>query len=464
MTKEPTKYEEWLTTIANTRLIYNTIDELEDMLDNHSIHNNGIKRCFTTQQKLRSAFRDLKVEVEMMTDGIINLERVLMHYQRAWIFFRENLYRRANPEQIAIELLSYCYPPYIREGIGARRRAIYEQVVEKNINVSFLLLMLTKVIPGYDSRDGDVIDMPTQYERVMKLLESYTGTGTIFNLLPAITRAREEKNKSRIMLLYHVAQILDIYESYADAGNLYDTSNDAKSSRYNLDIVGFWNECDGKLLNTDFWQIEDAIEYGTYFMTHWHKDADDRVTGIRYTLFLMEGIDGNLVYYLLHPEAINHHMKGLTYGDTDQVWYQTEFLEDKPDVLPLQRVMFSGVWPLKINLTRCTSEDVLSQYNRWINHDCEIVKPYANLEYEFHPNIYAITHEHIYIPTDREGEYYKIPKSEHEGLDRIQLFDNVGTMSMNGKTYLAFDELMLYIETSKKEMERYKIERVNCID
>ena len=83
MLQESIKYDEWLTTIANTRFIYNTIDELEDMLDNHSIHSNGIKRCFTTKQKLRSAFRDLKVEVELMTDGIMNLDRVITQYQRA---------------------------------------------------------------------------------------------------------------------------------------------------------------------------------------------------------------------------------------------------------------------------------------------------------------------------------------------------------------------------------------------
>ena len=53
MQKDSNKYEEWLVTIANARLIYNTMDELEEMLDNHSIHNNGIKRSFPTQQKKR---------------------------------------------------------------------------------------------------------------------------------------------------------------------------------------------------------------------------------------------------------------------------------------------------------------------------------------------------------------------------------------------------------------------------
>ena len=464
MIQEPTKYEEWLTTIANTRLIYNTMDELEDMLDNNSIHNNGIKRCFTSQQKMRSAYRDLKVEVDLMTDGILNLDRVLLHYQKAWSFFHDNLYRRANPEQVAIELLSFCYPPFIRKGIGAKRAAIYQQIIEQNINIPFLLLLLMKSIPGYDSKEGDANDVPLQFERITALLERFTGNDAVFSVLPAITRAREETNKSRLMLLFHVSQILDTYESYADTANIYDTADDIKACHVNLDIVGYWNECGGELHYTDFWQIEDAINYGTYLMTHWHKDADNRLTGIRYTLFIIEGADGRLVYYMLHPEAIKRRMKGLPYEDADQVWYKTDWLDDCPNELPLHRLMYSSAWQSDIHLTRCTEPKVISQYERWLNTGCEIVKPYRHLEYEFRPNLYAVTQTHLYIPSENEGEYYKVPRNAYDGFERIQIDDNVGTMQMNSKTFLAFDELMLYIGTTKKELQKYKIERVNGIE
>ena len=464
MIQEPTKYEEWLTTIANTRLIYNTMDELEDMLDNNSIHNNGIKRCFTSQQKMRSAYRDLKVEVELMTHGIVNLDRVILHYQKAWNFFHDNLYRRTNPEQVAIELLSFCYPPFIRKGIGAKRAAIYQQIIEQNINIPFLLLLLMKSIPGYDSKEGDANDVPLQFERITALLERFTGNDPVFSVLPAITRAREETNKSRLMLLFHVSKILDTYESYADTANIYDTADDIKACHVNLDIVGYWNECGGELHYTDFWQIEDAINYGTYFMTHWHKDADNRLTGIRYTLFIIEGADGRLVYYMLHPEAIKRRMKGLHYEDADQVWYKTDWLDDFPNEIPLHRLMYSAVWQQDIHLTRCTEPKVISQYERWLNNGCEIVKPYRHLEYEFRPNLYAVTQTHLYIPSENEGEYYKVPRNAYDGFERIQIDDNVGTMQMNSKTFLAFDELMLYIGTTKKELQKYKIERVNGIE
>lgn len=464
MMQEPAKYEEWLTTIANTRLIYNTMDELENMLDNYSIHNNGIKRCFSSQQKMRSVFRDLKVEVELMTDGTVNLDSVLLHYKKAWNFFRDNLYRRTNPEQVAIELLSFCYPPYIRTGIGAKRTAIYQQVIEQNINVPFLVLLLMKSIPGYDSKDGDANDMPMQFERIMTLLQNFTGNDSEFSVLPSITRAREEINKSRLMLLFHVSQILDTYESYADKANIYDTVNDVKASQVNLDIVGYWNECGGGLNNTRFWQIEDALNYGTYFMTHWYKQSGNRLTGIRYTLFINEGADGGLIYYMLHPEAIKHRMKGLPYEDSDQVWYKTDWLDECPNQLPLHRLMYSAVWQQDIHLTRCTEENVVSLYDRWLDKECEIIKPFQHLEYDFHPNLYAVTQNHLYIPSENEGEFYKVPKDAHEGFDRIQIGDNVGTMQMNGKTLLAFDELMLYIDTNKKELQKYNIERVNCIE
>lgn len=463
MIQESPKYEEWLTTIANTRFIYNTMDEFEDMLDNHSIHSNGIKRCFFTKQKLRSAFRDLKVEVENMTDYMVNLDRVLIHYQRAWLFFRENLHRRTNPEQVALDILSYCYPPYIENSSGTKRNAIFKKIKEHEINVPFLILMLIKVIPGYDSKEGDAVDMPKQYEMIMELLEKFTGNSTMFTTLPVITKARENPNKSRLMLLFHVSQILDTYESYAEQGNMYEMSNDIKANRINLDIAGYWNEHNGELQSTNFWQIENARDDGTYFVTQWRKNAENQVVGIRYPLFITEGTDGNLVYYMLHPEAIKHRMKGQKYGDADHVWYKTEFLDKFPDTLPLQRMLYSSVWPQKINLTRCTDEEVTAVYDRWLLKTCVIVKPYQHLEYYFTPGIYAITQEHIYIRSENEGEYYKVPRSACNGFERIQITDNVGIMTMNGRVYLAFDEFLLYISTQRKELQRYNIERVNCI-
>ncbi len=464
MIQETAKYEEWLTTIANTRLIYNTMDELEYMLDNHSIHNNGIRRCFITPQRMRSTFRDLKVEVELMTDGTINLNNLLIQYQQAWTFYHDNLYRRINLKQIAQEILTYTYPPFKSKGITAKKTAIYQQIKNQHLNIPLLILLLMKAIPGYDSKGGDVFDMPLQFDRIISLLNDFVENECPFSLQPVIAMAKEEPNKSRLMLIYHVCRILDTYKSYTAPDNLYYVANNLKEERINLDIVGFWNECGGDLLNTEFWQIEDALEYGTYFMTHWHKDADNRLTSIRYTLFLNESTDGRIFYYILHPKAIKHRMKGLKYTEADQVFYQTEMLDGKPSELPLYRLLFSTIWPQKIHLTRCTKSEVLSQYENWLYHECEIIKPFQHLEYEFHPNIYAITQTHLYIPTSEEHEYYKIPLSAYEGFEHIKITDNAGIMTMNGKSYLAIDEFLLYIPITKKELQKYHIERVNSIE
>ena len=65
------------------------------------------------QARLRSVFRDLKVEAALMTDSIVDLDQILMHYKRAWNFYKNNLSRRKEPMKIALELLRYCYPPYL---------------------------------------------------------------------------------------------------------------------------------------------------------------------------------------------------------------------------------------------------------------------------------------------------------------------------------------------------------------
>lgn len=463
ITEEQNKYEEWLTTIANTRLLFNTVEELENYLDNHSIHSNGIKRSFVGQARLRSVFRDLKVEVALMTDGIADLDRILVHYKRTWNFYKTNLSRRNDPSQIALELLRYYYPPYHTEGLGKKKVMIFEEVTNLDINIPFLILMLLKIIPGYDSKEGDVVNISHQFEQAMELMEQFSDGSTIFSILPSITKARGEKNKTRFMLLYHISQILDTYESFIGSDNMYVTSSELKASSIDLELDGYWNECEGKLLYTDFWQIEHALNAGSYFATKWHKDSTGTLIGTRYTFFLNEAQDGRLVMYMLHPESIKNRMKGKEYSDGDHAWYVTDMPETvAPNQLPFVRYISSNVWNQNLHLTRVTDENVIAQYDNWFKK-CDVRKMFKELEYEFHPDIYAITNNDIYVPSETNGEFYKIPRNAVDGFSQIQLSDNVGLMKMNGASYLAFDEMLIYIPTTKNSLKKYGIERVNCI-
>ena len=149
------------------------------------------------------------------------MDSVLSFYQSTWQFYRQHLYRRTNPEQIAFELLSYCYSSDKRGSVRTKKQAIYEQVEDEEIHVPCLILLLMKALPGYDSKEGDVTEMPRQYERVMQLMERFVANNPTFNLTPPVIRAREEENKCRLMLLAHVSRILNVYESYDILINLY---------------------------------------------------------------------------------------------------------------------------------------------------------------------------------------------------------------------------------------------------
>lgn len=343
------------------------------------------------------------------------------------------------------------------------RAAVYEQIKEEDINVPLLLLMLFKAMPSYDSRGGDVDDMESHFGRVLMWILKFVDINPEFSiLLPVKNRAREEANKTRLMLLLHVTTILDTMESFSGFENIYLTANEMKSRLVALVIEGFWNECGGESLFTEFWQIENAANHGAYFMTNWRKDASNKLTGIRYTLFVMDTGDGKLTFYLVLPESIAHRMQGQTFNDADHTWYKTEATETTPAKLPLRRAILSKAWKPEINLKRC-SDKAVRQYAKWIGGACEISKLFEEYEYSFFPGIYAMTASHVYIKPENEDWFYKVPKSAFEGLDHIAFNDNVGIMFMNNKTFLAFDELMVYIETTEKELKKCGIERVGTI-
>lgn len=145
----------------------------------------------------------------------------------------------------------------------------------------------------------------------------------------------------------------------------------------------------------------------------------------------------------MYLTAIRQHMKREKLGDEHHAWDKVPELDDTPMEMRLTRKMYSSVWKKQINHTRCTDPDVVAQYDRRIKTDCTIENKYRNLEYTFTINLYAVTATHLYIPTDKEGD--------------------VCTLVLGNKTYLVFDELLLFIRTTPEELQREGIEKVSQI-
>ena len=454
-------YEEWLTAIANARLLFNTMAELEDWLDNHSLHNNGVKRSFKSVQRMRSAFRDLKEQVQLDTDEVIDLEELLAEYSEAWHFYDKHLARRANPEELAFQLLQFYYSPGPATNLNSRTSQIFQQALAQDISVPFLISFLLKAIPGYGSRDGDATDMGQKYESVMQLLKRFTSNTRVFTSLPALVKARQEKKKTRLMLIYHTREVLEIYNGLSHPQGIYDTADNVKQQTVALDLDGFWNECEGRNEYTHFWQFIEADNNTGHFMFHWEKLADGTMRHTRFNIRFFWGEQGQHMANIMHPLAISQHIQGLPYSDAINAYYLVEKSKGKrPLSLNLFREFSSDVWPIKLNLTCVTDEDLNEQYANWIAHNKGVIAQYPSAEYTFYPSLFAVSINYIYILSVIDDFLYRIPRDAHDGFERIKIGDNVGQLLIDDKTYLAFDELDVYIPIEPEVLEKYGISKV----
>lgn len=454
-------YEEWLTTIASTRLLFNTMAELENWLDNHSLHNNGVKRSFKSVQRMRAAFRDLKEQVRLDTDEAEDLELLLGEYQTAWRFYENHLSRRANPEELAFQLLQFCYAPAPPTSLNPRISQTFLQVQTERISTPFLIAFLLKAIPGYGSRDGDATDIPQKYETVMQLLERVTSNTPTFTLLPALAKAKQEQNRTRLMLIYHTREVLEIYNGLTHPQGIYDTVDYVKQQTMALDLDGFWNECEGRNEHTHFWQFVEAGNNTGHFMYHWEKLADGTMLHTRFLVRFLCGEQGKPVANIMHPLAFWQHIQGHPYSDAVNTYYLVEKSKGKrPLKLNLLREFPCKEWPAKINLTRVTDETLNEQYANWIAHSKEITALYPSAEYLFHPSLFAVSINYIYILSVIDDFLYRIPRDAHDGFERIKMGDNVGVLLMDNKAYLAFDELDVYLPIEPETLEKYGITQV----
>ena len=55
----------------------------------------------------------------------------------------------------------------------------------------------------------------------------------------------------------------------------------------------------------------------------------------------------------------------------------------------------------------------------------------------------------------------KMSKDAFDGLGAIKINDNVGILYLGDKHYLAFDDMLKYIEINDENLKRYGIEMIN---
>lgn len=456
------KYLEWLTVIAKSRLIFNTMEELETYLDNHNIAANGMKRVYPTEQKQRSTFNDLYMYVRKMSDCSIKLDRFMKDYEKASDFYRMRLSRRKHPEKIAAAILRYFYSSE-DDDCSKSLLGIMEEIENEDINITMTVMLLLNALGSYNSKGGDLTDFGERYDTVMNLLEEFTKECPYFEKIPALTEAMHEKGKTRIILYKHVETILSLFSSYNSSTDIMELSEIMKEKRIPLNIAGFWNECGGRADRTDFWMIEDTIDEGLYFATKYNKLSSGKIEKTRFSMTFSANPDGRILMYMMHPKSPKHFLAGIPYDESDHVWYMMDMPSDWSDVGEmrfLKRMPYKS-WQTELNLTKVTDEKTLDVYKALLEK-CEIVNPYEEWEYEYLRCLYAVTREALYIESENDGKLYKVPIGLRKVFSGFGLDSNVGRITMNGKIFLAFDDIMWYIP--KNKFKKFGITEVEWIE
>ena len=322
---ERPKYLEWLNTIANARLIFNMLDELEDYLDNHNIRTNGVKRCYNTEQKARAAFADVCLYVEetakmTSSDFCIMME----YYKKTSEYYRTKLSRKKDQEEIIRTILrNYFLEPKSRNCTPSMQ-IIMEELINKDIDIPILVLLLSKGWSGYDSKDGDVTNFLQTYNQVIQILSEYAEECACIQPFPPIIAAKKEANKSRLTLAIHVRNIIEKIREFSSPDAIFQTVH--KEKNLDLNIEGYWNECGGKAERTDFWHIERTPNIGLYYAIRYEKKEGCKVERTRYSIDFAEDDYGNVTVLIVHPQAGRHYLEDYEYDESEHCYYSRSLI------------------------------------------------------------------------------------------------------------------------------------------
>ena len=420
--------KERLGVIANTRLLRNSSGELGAYIGFNLSSPSNIYKVGGGNDFLKEAvYHQLCYDVEETFE--LDLNRLLADYLRV----SEELKGRLS---------------------GLRRRMANDGLVLENDGDGYVrtlrLLIGLGVLPLASSRKGDVMNIRQDFERVLEMLMQMGERQPKTEYKNVVNSYRDyfygdEVLETRIGMICAAHRVLEYYDGYRTTRNTYVTSEMLLSRQMFFPLDGFWTEDEGK--SSVFWKFE-KLE-NSYHLYRYQVDDGNKVISYRVYLVMFQRLGDMLVMEVLHPEYIEKVLqnKRLT-GDEHATYSVTLDDEYRPRQLEFEKNMVEKHWFQPRRLMRMKDEQQIKK--RLESERYEKRNEFADYEYTVDYGVLMLSHDSIYL--DRKaGGLYRVPKSLDDSLQLVKLDDLAGECFYKGKTFLAFDNQLLYYDVSDEE-------------
>ena len=311
------KYDDWLKTIVDSRLLFCTRKELGEHIGYASLASKSFKDLLGDNLfRKKAIFHELCDEVKILTDDFFDLEVEIKCYKRASDLYRERMQLKyfigkneEDRKKHAKALMEYVYgshrlPVDIPSKVEKVFKMLYDEEFDQikiELGITYILLMVLKVLPPInDGHDVQLEKLHADYMDILSLMEEFLLEKGLDAMIDTNINMFKKKVKqlplfndklNRIFLVFTVDSILDGYYTFSHDEILNETTSELINDLLWPDIDGIWcNDKRGK--SGEFWKIEEVSN--TYFLYHYYIKEGHRLDCYKYEMYLSD-YRGNLL-------------------------------------------------------------------------------------------------------------------------------------------------------------------------
>ena len=453
----------YLRMIERTRLLKNTTEELERLVEFSVGSGNGLARkggksLFMKDAILRElahiAKQDTDLDLQEVLDAYIGADRIC-----------ERMGNVANPALFCQHLVWYFYAD--AEATDDIAPIINKVEAEQ---LPILVLFVLKLLPRLSAKGGDVRDIRQDYRRLFSWMSETVNKDIMMQKLPLLTQLEDEIRHNpdilcRLHLISTANQILNSFGALSTRERISISNKELLENQFDPEVDGIWTENE---FSTVFWRFE-GIANGYHL---YRCQTDTTRKSLTFTKFFMKffHLGNDIMALVIHPQAIHYLVSGKKMPNNLFAYLDCQMKVDKgkaDNFITFSPQSADGQWFTLKQLRRSEKEEFFQ--NLLDDERYEKTDSHANDDYDFTISLAAITSDYIYISKD-ETTYYKIPKSLNGLLEEVGFNSNAGVMSFKNTadgepaTYIAFDDFNLYYNISTLElMTEHQIEVVDSI-